>query len=57
MSDIVKTVKVKPWGEGQGDFVEINEDDFDPKTHKKLSDAELAKLEKAADAPDEKAAE
>lgn len=34
MSDIVKTVRVKPWGKDQGDFVEINADDFDPKVHK-----------------------
>lgn len=32
--DIVPTVKVKPWGKDQGDFVEINEEDFDPKVHK-----------------------
>jgi hypothetical protein len=33
MSDIIPTIKVKPWGDGQGDFVEINESDFDPKVH------------------------
>lgn len=32
----MKIMKVKPWGEGQGDFVVINEDDFDPKFHSKL---------------------
>lgn len=42
--DICATVKVKPWGKDQGAFVEINEEDFDAKVHKKLSDAELAKL-------------
>lgn len=31
--DICKTVKVKPWGEGQGDYVEINAADFDPAIH------------------------
>ncbi len=31
MSD--KTVQVKPWGEGQGDFVLINESDFDENVH------------------------
>lgn len=31
--DRCDTVKVKPWGEGQGDFVEINVTDFDPGTH------------------------
>lgn len=25
---MTKTVKVKPWGEGQGDFVLINEEDL-----------------------------
>lgn len=34
MSDLIKTVKVAPWGKDQGDFVEINETDFDEKTHK-----------------------
>lgn len=33
MSHTVPTVKVKPWGEGQGDFVEINEADFDAAIH------------------------
>lgn len=28
-----KVIKVKPWGMGQGDFVEINEDDFDETKH------------------------
>lgn len=30
---IVTTIKVKPWGAGQGEFVEINESDFDPTVH------------------------
>lgn len=29
----IKTIKVTPWGAGQGDFVEINESDFDEKKH------------------------
>lgn len=29
--DTVPTVKVKPWGKDQGDYVEINQSDFDPK--------------------------
>lgn len=36
--DIVKTIKVKPWGKGQGDFVEINEADFDEKLHELLDE-------------------
>ena len=27
------TIKVKPWGEGQGAFVMIEEKDFDPQKH------------------------
>jgi hypothetical protein len=29
----METMKVKPWGEGQGEFVVINAEDFDPKVH------------------------
>lgn len=36
MSD--KTIQVKPWGEGQGDFVTINEDDFDKDFHELYGD-------------------
>lgn len=28
-----ETLKVKPWGKGQGDFVEINREDYDPARH------------------------
>lgn len=31
--DTCETVKVKPWGQGQGAFVEINAADFDPAIH------------------------
>lgn len=34
----VETIKVKPWGDGQGDFVVINKDDFDPDLHEALDD-------------------
>ena len=34
-----KTIKVQPWGEGQGDHVVINEADFDSKFHKLLDEA------------------
>ncbi len=30
----MKTIKVMPWGDDQGDFVLINEDDFDASVHK-----------------------
>lgn len=29
----IPTIKVKPWGPDQGDFVVINEADFDPAVH------------------------
>ena len=29
----METIKVNPWGDGQGDFVVICASDFDPKTH------------------------
>jgi hypothetical protein len=44
MADIIPTVKVKPWGKDQGEFVEINADDFDPKVHEHLDAPEKAKV-------------
>lgn len=43
---MLKVIKVVPWGNGQGDFVLVNEDDFDPNVHKvfgatKAEDAEI----------------
>ncbi|WKN20816.1 hypothetical protein [Azotobacter vinelandii] len=35
----MNTVKVKPWGQDQGEFVLINEDDFDPNVHELLESA------------------
>ncbi|MEE4461551.1 hypothetical protein V2S84_05335 [Azotobacter chroococcum] len=35
----MNTVKVKPWGKDQGEFVLINEGDFDPKVHELLEPA------------------
>jgi hypothetical protein len=37
----MNTIKVKPWGKGQGDYVIINADDFDPSKHEKF-DAPLS---------------
>ena len=31
--DRCETVRVKPWGKDQGEFVLINAADFDPKVH------------------------
>jgi hypothetical protein len=57
-------MKVKPWGKEQGDFVIIDEENFDEDFHKKFTPAELEKLEKAeaakaakADAAEEPAAD
>lgn len=36
MSGHPTTIKVKPWGEGQGDHVLINEEDFDASLHEML---------------------
>lgn len=33
-------MRVKPWGQGQGDFVEINVEDFNPDFHQPLDAAE-----------------
>lgn len=30
-----KIIKCKPWGKGQGDFVYLDADQFDPKVHEK----------------------
>ncbi|QIM56526.1 hypothetical protein [Pseudomonas veronii] len=47
MSD--KTIQVKSWGEGQGDFVLINESDFDENFHELFGSKKLsAKEVKAA---------
>jgi hypothetical protein len=45
----MKTIKVKPWGDDQGDFVLINEDDFDANFHEKLEDPADAKKAGIAD--------
>jgi hypothetical protein len=34
--DTCATIKVKPWGKDQGDFVEINATDFNPDVHEML---------------------
>ena len=36
-------IKVQPWGKDQGDFVNIYEDDFNPKFHKKFVAKKVAK--------------
>ena len=34
--DKCDTIRVKPWGKDQGDYVEINAADFDPEHHAAL---------------------
>lgn len=34
-------IKVKPWGKNQGDFVQIEESDFDPDKHELLEAPKL----------------
>lgn len=34
----MNTLKVKPWGKDQGDFVLINESDFDADKHQRLDE-------------------
>lgn len=40
MSDSPKTMRVMPWSESQGEYVVINESDFDPAVHEKFDEAE-----------------
>ena len=35
----METMKVKPWGNGQGDHVVINKADFDPKKHEEFKES------------------
>lgn len=48
----IPTIQVFWPKKGEGTF-QINEEDFDPKVHKKLSEAQEAKAEKAAEAAKE----
>lgn len=56
----MNTIKVKPWGKDQGDFVLINEEDFNAEVHElfdapaeKAKPARKAKAEQSTDAPAE----
>jgi hypothetical protein len=46
LGGFMSLLKVKPWGEGQGDFVFIEEADFDPEFHVKFEEAEEAEKPK-----------
>lgn len=52
--DRCDTIKVKPWGKDQGEFVVINAEDFDASFHKKFGEAAPAPA--APSPPAEKAA-
>lgn len=36
---MIETMKVKPWGKDQGEYVLINAADFDPKVHTAFDEA------------------
>ena len=40
------TIKVNPWGKDQGEFVLINESDFDPAVHVKFDDEAVVEVQK-----------
>lgn len=40
----METMKVKPWGEGQGDYVLINKADFDPAVHEAYEGGSASEL-------------
>jgi len=42
----MNTIKVKPWGKQQGEFVLINESDFDPSVHVKFDDEAVVEVQK-----------
>jgi hypothetical protein len=50
------TIQVKPWSHDQGDFVIINEGDFDPDFHE-LLDGKVKKLSAPVDTSDKTALE
>jgi hypothetical protein len=47
----MNTVKVKPWGEGQGDHVLIDSVDFDPTRHELIKPEDPQALVQPVQAP------
>ena len=47
----MSVIQVKPWGKDQGDFVEINEEDFDSEVHELFGESKPAKAPKAKPEP------
>lgn len=41
------TMKVQPWGQGQGDFVVIDESEFDPERHTRYNESGKGATSKA----------
>ncbi len=52
MTQVCETIKIKPSHKSQGDFVEINKEDFDPKLHEKFEEKKGKKLETPEKAQD-----
>lgn len=44
-------VKVKPWGKDQGDYVLIEEEDFDPDTHELYEEPAVTPAASGGDGP------
>lgn len=44
-------IKVKPWGKDQGDYVLINESDFDEKKHEKYEEPSPPKVSESQTKP------
>ncbi|QAZ45948.1 hypothetical protein [Mesorhizobium sp. Pch-S] len=53
----MKTIKVQPWGEDQGEYVLINEEDFDAKFHEPFDEGaqptDAPKIELGTDSGEE----
>lgn len=54
MSHDVPTIKVKPWSADQGDYVVINESDFDAAVHERFEEKK-SRGKKSADAGEQSA--
>lgn len=52
-----ETMKVEPWGEGQGDHVVINKSDFNPEIHKEFKGSKKAENKEPKGLQDMTAAE
>ena len=55
MSQTMGTMKVIPWSSDQGEFVIINQSDFDPMIHKEYIPEDLEKPKRASKATKQEA--